>query len=156
MSGDGTPEHRYKRPESVLVVVYTSEGDVLVLKRVDHDDFWQSVTGSLLWPSETPESAARRELTEETGLSAGSNLCDWHQVFSFPILPRWQTRYAPGTAVNREHAFTLEVDDRPPIALNLEEHCEYQWLQLDAAAAKVWSWTNRAMILALQDRRRRQ
>lgn len=38
----------YKRPESVLVVIYAnSSGRVLMLQRRDDPDFWQSVTGSL-------------------------------------------------------------------------------------------------------------
>lgn len=38
----------YKRPESVLVVIYARQsGRVLMLQRRDDPDFWQSVTGSL-------------------------------------------------------------------------------------------------------------
>ncbi|MEO8122029.1 MAG: dihydroneopterin triphosphate diphosphatase, partial [Rhodoferax sp.] len=36
----------YKIPESVLVVIYTPALDVLLIKRADAVDFWQSVTGS--------------------------------------------------------------------------------------------------------------
>ena len=35
-----TPEQRFKRPESVLVVVYTRSGKVLLLRRADHPEFW--------------------------------------------------------------------------------------------------------------------
>ena len=38
----------YKRPESVLILVYTSQKDVLLLKRHNEKDMWQSITGSLL------------------------------------------------------------------------------------------------------------
>ncbi|HEX6549558.1 MAG TPA: dihydroneopterin triphosphate diphosphatase, partial [Gammaproteobacteria bacterium] len=34
----------FKRPESVLVVIYTSRGEVLQLRRREPADFWQSVT----------------------------------------------------------------------------------------------------------------
>ncbi len=38
----------YKRPESVLVVIYAfSSRRVLMLQRRDDPGFWQSVTGSL-------------------------------------------------------------------------------------------------------------
>ena len=53
---------KFKRPESVLVVVYTRTGKVLLLKRADDPDFWQSVTGSLLWEETEPRQAAAREL----------------------------------------------------------------------------------------------
>ena len=57
------PSH--KRPESVLVVVYSADSQVLMLRRHEPPTFWQSVTGSLEW-GEQPEQAARRELVEET------------------------------------------------------------------------------------------
>ncbi len=39
---------QYKRPVSVLVVIYAEDTKrVLMLQRRDDPDFWQSVTGSL-------------------------------------------------------------------------------------------------------------
>ena len=58
---------QYKRPESVLVVIYTISGEVLLLERRQPAGFWQSVTGSLAW-DEAPREAAIREVSEETGL----------------------------------------------------------------------------------------
>jgi dATP pyrophosphohydrolase len=57
---------RYKRPESVLVVIHTATGEVLVLRRCQPPDFWQSVTGSLRW--EEIESAGRGA----TGIARGN------------------------------------------------------------------------------------
>ena len=61
---------KFKRPESVLVVVYTRTGKVLLLRRADHPEFWQSVTGSMEWGDEQPAETAVRELREETGITA--------------------------------------------------------------------------------------
>ena len=69
LEGGGKPPS-WKRPESVLVVVYTAADEVLVLLRRQPPDFWQSVTGSLRWDETHPLDAARRELREETGLDA--------------------------------------------------------------------------------------
>ena len=58
-----------KIPKSILLLVYTKEKDVLLLKKKGHDDMWQSITGSLL-QNEKPIDAAIRELHEETGISS--------------------------------------------------------------------------------------
>ena len=43
----------FRRPESVLVVIYTPALDCLLLERVSPPGYWQSVTGTLGW-DETP------------------------------------------------------------------------------------------------------
>jgi len=132
------------------VVVFTRAGEVLLLKRCDHPDFWQSVTGSLRW-GETPPEAARRELAEETGLECGLEcgeaIVDRDRTFTFEILGMWRHRFAPGVTRNREHVFSLELEARPPVILEPREHSAYAWLPRSGAADKVWSWTNRRAIL---------
>lgn len=140
---------RYKRPESVLVVVYTAAGEVLVLRRRQPPDFWQSVTGSLRWDETEPLAAARRELGEETGLGDEVEIVACGVTNRFPILPAWRHRYAPNVTENVEHVFRVLLPERRPILLNPAEHGEYQWLPRAAAAAKVASWTNRDAIVAL-------
>ena len=72
-------EQSHKRPESVLVLVCTRAGEILLLERSRPRGFWQSVTGSLEW-GETAADAAARELFEETGMETVSLLAeapDW-------------------------------------------------------------------------------
>jgi len=135
----------YKRPESVLVVVYNDAAEVLMLERTRPAGFWQSVTGSLGY-GETPGAAARRELLEETGLEL--DIRDCHRVNSFTILPAWRARYAPGVERNREHVFIAACRGRPPVTLNPGEHVEFRWLERFAAAELAFSYTNRDAILA--------
>lgn len=135
----------YKRPESVLVLVCSRGGEVLMLRRREPADFWQSVTGSLRW-SETPIEAARRELAEETGLS-GEGLEDCERSNRFPIVPPWRQRYAPEAHENLEHLFRLVVPRAIPVTLNPAEHLEYRWLDREAASGLASSWTNRDAIL---------
>ena len=141
---------KYKRPESVLVVVYTRTGKVLLLKRADDPDFWQSVTGSLLWEETEPWQAAARELREETGLEATEDLRNLQLIFRYPILPKWRPRYAPEVRENTEHAFALELPAEILVTVNPAEHAGHGWFTFDEAMGKVASWTNREVILNLK------
>ena len=58
-----------KIPISVLVVIYKSNRDVLLIERADRSGFWQSVTGSLDVLDEDLAFAAAREVFEETGIA---------------------------------------------------------------------------------------
>ncbi len=136
-----TKPNRDKRPESVLVLVYSKEGQVLLLERQQPEGYWQSVTGSLKW-QESPLQAAQRELQEETGLNTEA-LSDRQQQYCFPIVSAWRPRYSPEVDHNIEHVFTLELDTPLDIRLNPEEHRRYCWLPLAAAIDKVDSWSNR-------------
>ncbi|NIR60388.1 MAG: dihydroneopterin triphosphate diphosphatase [Gammaproteobacteria bacterium] len=138
-------ERTYKRPESVLVVVFTREGEVLLLRRREPPGFWQSVTGSLGW-NETPAQAARRELEEETGLEPGGGLRDCERVNRFPIHPAWNARYAPGVTENVEHVFALPLIGRFRVRLDPREHAEYQWLHGPGALELASSHTDRVAI----------
>ncbi|MEW8221813.1 MAG: dihydroneopterin triphosphate diphosphatase [Candidatus Thiodiazotropha taylori] len=135
----------YKRPESVLVVVYTQAGQVLMMRRVRPKHFWQSVTGSLKW-GESAAQAARRELYEETGILAGNRLVDLHQQVSFPILPAWRARYAATAHTNIEHWFALQLPSRRLPRLQAAEHSEYRWVSSERALRMASSWTNRKAI----------
>ncbi|WP_342774235.1 dihydroneopterin triphosphate diphosphatase [Plasticicumulans acidivorans] len=138
----------FKRPESVLVVIHTGAGEVLLLRRVRPAGYWQSVTGSLEWHETAPLQAARRELHEETGLdSAGIEAAGI--VNRYPILPPWRARYAPDVSDNIEHVFTLRLPQRSAVRLQAGEHDAAIWLPWAAAAERVFSQTNRAAILAL-------
>ncbi len=134
----------YKRPESVLVLVYAKSGKVLLLRRKTPDFFWQSVAGSLEW-GEAPRAAAARELQEETGLSA-ADVVDCETVNRYLIYPMWRHRYAPGVIENTEYVFRLRLERPCDVRLDTREHREYQWLAAAEAAAAVGSHTNRTAI----------
>ncbi|OED41799.1 dihydroneopterin triphosphate diphosphatase [Chromatiales bacterium (ex Bugula neritina AB1)] len=138
-------ESGYRRPESVLVVVYTAAGEVLLIKRRQPVDFWQSVTGSLEL-NELPLQAAYRELAEETGIVPAS-VIDCRKTFEFEINSRWRRRYAPGVTINTEHWFLCELPEKPEtIALAADEHTQYQWLSVEKAVDTVSSRSNRAAL----------
>ena len=141
-------EH-YKRPESVLVVVHTTDLDVLLLERADHPGYWQSVTGSLE-QDESLGAAAMRELLEETGLEEGK-LLDWKMESEYVIYPEWRHRYAPGVTRNLEHVFGFTVNERVNVRLSPREHLNYVWLPYRDAAPKVFSSSNASAIMKLPE-----
>ncbi len=137
--------HSYKRPESVLVVIYTKAGDVLLMERCQPEDYWQSVTGSLD-RDEQPREAAIREVREETGLDISDVLVDCEQSTRFSILPAWRARFAPDVEFNLEHLFLVELPERVDITLNPDEHHQLCWLPARHAALKASSYTNQQAI----------
>ena len=143
----------YKQPVSVLVLVYTPDRHVLLIERADFPEHWQSVTGSRE-PGESLRETATRELFEETGIDARAcdTLTDWQMSNVYEIFPQWRHRYAPGTTHNTEHVFALEVPAPISVTLNPREHLRFAWLPWRDAAAKCFSWSNRAAIEALEHR----
>ena len=139
----------FRRPESVLVVVFTDAGDVLLLKRMLPFEFWQSVTGSLR-SGESHAAAAKRELQEETGLTEEGDLIFTGVSRQFTIDPRWRDRFAPGVVENVEYEYRYRMQNRSAITLSEDEHSDSAWLPLAEAGSRVWSWTNKLAIEQLQ------
>lgn len=143
---------RWKIPESVLVVVHTPALEVLLIRRADAEDFWQSVTGSKDRPDEAWQETAVREVLEETDIDAlapGCLLSDWGLENVYEIYPRWRHRYAPGVTHNTEHLFGLRVPAGTPVRLNAREHTAWRWLPWRAAADACFSPSNAEAIMLL-------
>ena len=142
----------HKIPESVLVVIHTSDLEVLLIERADRPGFWQSVTGSIDFPDEALSDTAARELFEETGIVANGSriaLLDWQLANIYEIYPVWRHRYAPGVTHNTEHVFSVCVPRDTPILLSPREHTQYAWLPYMEAADRCFSSSNAEAILQL-------
>lgn len=152
-SGMACPAH--KIPLSVLVVIFSPEGQVLLIERAQQPGFWQSVTGSKDREDETWADTATREVQEETGIVVGSAavpssaLQDWAIENVYEIYPVWRHRYAPGVTHNREHVFGLCVPRNTPITLAPREHTQHMWLPWQEAADRCFSPSNAEAILQL-------
>ena len=142
-----------KIPISVLVVIYKSNGDVLLIERADRASFWQSVTGSLDALDEDLALAAAREVFEETGIAVDQlpkdALHNMHHQIEYQIYPDWRFRYAPGVTSNVEHWFALQVPNDTQVKLAPREHVAYEWLPYVEAAKKCFSPSNGEAILKL-------
>lgn len=148
-------ERAWKIPESVLVVIYTSALDVLLIKRADANEFWQSVTGSKDALEEPVEVTAAREVGEETCIDCGvgtalaSQLVNWQIQNVYEIYSQWLGRYAPGVRHNTEHLFGLRVRERLTPTLAPREHTAWKWLPYRDAAGACFSPSNAGAILLL-------
>jgi dATP pyrophosphohydrolase len=129
---------------------------VLLLERVDHPGYWQSVTGSRE-AGETLIETAIREVREETGLDASRYaLTDWQSQNVYEIYPQWRHRYPPDTIHNTEHVFGLQLPHPVAVQLAPKEHLNFQWLAWQDAAETVFSPSNRTAILELSGRMHRK
>lgn len=145
---------QYKKPLSVLVLIHTPNQRILLIERVAHPGYWQSVTGSQ--EGEEPLlQTAYREVAEETGIIAPpGSIQDWHISNQFEIFEEWRHRYAPGVTHNVEHVFSLCVPEAIDVRLAPAEHRDQCWLPWQEAARKCFSWTNQDAILMLPRRPR--
>lgn len=112
---------------SAFVFRRTREGiEYLVLKRTpERGGFWQPVSGTIQ-KREKPESTARREVIEETGLEPRSLI----------TLEKVHTFYIPGKRrVYMEPCFGVEVGEGEPSLSR--EHVEYRWLSCERAEAVI-------------------
>lgn len=154
----------YKIPESVLVVIYSADLDVLLIERADKPGYWQSVTGSKDAVDEPLTLTAMREVFEETGIRvldetsdatpesnavSAANLRDWQLSNIYEIYPVWRHRYEPGVTKNTEHVFGLQVPRDIPITLAPREHVDHIWLPYREAADKCFSPSNAEAVLQL-------
>lgn len=144
---DSVQDKVYKRPVSVLVVIYAQDSKrVLMLQRRDDPEFWQSVTGSVE-EGETASQAAMREVKEEVAIDVAVEqltLIDCQRTVEFEIFSHLRHRYAPGVLRNTESWFCLALPHERQIVFS--EHLAYQWLDAPAAAALTKSWSNRQAI----------
>jgi dATP pyrophosphohydrolase len=103
------------------------------------------------WPHRDPRAAQSRHRREPHG-----GVVDWQTSNVYEIFAQWRHRYAPGTTHNTAHVFGLQVPREVPVNLNPREHLVYAWLPWEEAAARCFSWSNRAAIEALPARVARQ
>lgn len=136
----------YKKPESVLVVLYDQHHKVLLLQRNDDPEFWQSVTGAME-DGELPIETAYREVAEETGIDAKQlsiEMFNHNRQNQYEIRSRWLHRYPPEPGSTPNTFFSLQVDSTLPLVLT--EHLQYEWVDKAQALARLWSPSNKEAV----------
>ncbi|HSI98430.1 MAG TPA: NUDIX domain-containing protein [Gaiellaceae bacterium] len=120
----------------VEVVVVVRRGDAyLALRRVpERLAYWNPVAGGVE-EGETPVSAARRELYEETSLDA--EVVELPVTLSYSLLddpPEVRARYAPGIETVTVHPFLAEAPPGWEPVLDAE-HDAYRWCTAEEAVS---------------------
>jgi 8-oxo-dGTP pyrophosphatase MutT (NUDIX family) len=116
----------------VLVLVFKRSPDpkILLLRVLaDRGGTWQPVTGGVE-QGETLEKAARREATEETGLTFVP------QLLSLGIEHEFQGRWGLAT----ESAFAWEISDQADpshVRIDSSEHTAFEWVSIQEAIERV-------------------
>jgi diaminopimelate epimerase len=129
------PATRLRVPRQVLVYVYRSGPEFLLLRRIERlGGFWQGVTGAPEW-GESDMDAAVREAFEETGLEAGGGMriADYRYVLRRPSqAAEWDRLYGPGVETVPEEVFAAEAPAGWEPTLSWE-HDDYRWCALEEA-----------------------
>jgi dATP pyrophosphohydrolase len=146
-----------RAPHNVLVLPYRRRPDgaceYAVFRRSDDPgEFWQSVAGGLE-DEETAPEAARRELVEETGLSAPAER--WIPLDTKASVPvtffRGGALWGPEIYVVQVHAFGVDVTAAPDVALS-HEHIAHRWLPFAEAERLVRYESNKIALWELNER----
>ena len=116
---------------------------LMMLRLPDQGMWWSSVTG-MLESGEDLESAAHREVLEETGLSGELRpLGLKHSFWVDPALIRFpddEPRF------NTETCFHVEVPHGAEVRLDRTEHSEYRWCSYEEAASLMrWEGSRAAL-----------
>lgn len=120
----------------VGVLLFNREGDVFVGQRVDQEiDAWQMPQGGI-HKGEEPETAALRELEEETGARSVTVLAEsreWH-AYDLPkdlVKKVWKGKYRGQTQKWFAMAFTGDESEIDPTAVDHPEFTKWCWASLD-------------------------
>lgn len=143
---------RVPRSVQVVIVRETFHGrEVLALRRVpNRGGFWQPVTGRVE-PGESFAETARREVSEELGLTvAPDEIHDLGYCHSYALKREWLVNYPPGTTHNDEAAFAIFIGPETEIRTDPGEHDAHEWLSPEAATKRFgWHGNREALRRAL-------
>lgn len=123
--------------EPVQVLVYpfriiNNQLQYLLLKRIkSRGDFWQGVTGAIN-KGEALQTAALRELYEETSLNCAS-LIDIGCKYFIQLDDEWKYLYADDVQSIEENIFAAYLENEEDPVIDPREHNDWKWCTFDEA-----------------------
>lgn len=137
-----------RAPLQILVLLYRHGLEFCVFRRSDDVEFWQGVAGGGE-DDETPEQAAVRELTEETGLLIP--LTRLQSMDTVPIAAfRHQAHWPTDLYVVPQYTF---AGDATGLEITLSaEHHEYRWADYATAYELLRYQSNKNALWELNER----
>ena len=141
-----------RRPESILLLVYTDDLEVLLLKRRRAVRRSGSRSRVHSIRAKCPGTRPRVNCsTEETGIDAADALIDIGQARTFTIDPALARPLSRGCDPKTvEHEWRLCLPCADPVVIDPGEHsARSDGARLTIAIDAVWSWTNKEALEAL-------
>lgn len=132
-----------ENPDWVNVVALTKDNDVVLIKQFRHGikEVVLEIPGGIIDGEEDPETAARRELLEETGFTAGEFVFLGRSRPNPAIQNNWLYHFA---AINAEKTGDVEFDEHENVVTKLYPATELSNL------VKSGEITHSAVLAALQ------
>lgn len=116
--------NRIAQAQVIVFKIVDGKPLFLLLKRQpERGGFWQAITGGIE-ESEDFLSAAKRELTEETGIT---QVIKWFENVHF-----FEFEFNGGYGWSKEYVFGAQVTDEIKVMLS-NEHSQMQWCDLEEA-----------------------
>lgn len=146
-----------RQPVQIHVYLYREKdgrNEYAIFQRADDTFCWQGISGGLE-DGETEEQAARRELFEETGISAPLPLYKLDSISSMPADTFRAGRdgtWGKDIIVVPMFYYAMPFDGEVVLS---EEHADMQWLPYEKAHEKVYYLSQKHALYELNERLKR-
>lgn len=143
--------NKYRNPAQISIYPFriTDKVEFLLMQRLPHrGGFWQGVSGGVE-EFEHINTAAKRELKEETGFEAAVIFIDHY--FEYAVETKYKHQYSPTVTGIQDHAFITDVTGLGDPTL-LNEHDAFKWLEFKNIDLEDLKWQeNKTALIKAND-----
>ena len=143
-------------PKQVLIIPYriiNSQIEYCIFRRKDRK-VWQWIAGGMEDFDKDINSAAERELFEETGIKENINIIELEGFTKIPVVNIVKEfKWGDNVYYADEYSFAVNISDKQ-IKIS-EEHSEYKWVSYDEARNLLKYDSNKSALWELNEKIRR-